>query len=114
MGARLILLRPATTRTAPANGLSAVIAADSSVADFESGGHGSRALSRPMREDAPAARMMAQIPDGMAGGLNQLLFRVVAARSGRQRGVFFECAQAARVLEPAHVRQRAFSVAARS
>src|SRR5215475_6566272 len=55
---------PATTRTKSADRVSDLMAEDRKVS-FEAaaapgaGGHGSRALSRPIREDSPAAKMMA-------------------------------------------------------
>ena len=62
-GARLGALWPATTMTASAKGFNAAIEAESKVAPLPSarGGQGSRALSRPMRDEAPAERMTAQM-----------------------------------------------------
>lgn len=62
-GAMLSAFFPATTTTAFVNGRSAIIAAERNVSTAEAavpgiaGGHGSNALSAPMRVDSPAARI---------------------------------------------------------
>ena len=65
-GARLGALWPATTMTASAKGFNAAIEAESKVAPsgeapLGAGGQGSSAFSWPMREEAPAERMTAQM-----------------------------------------------------
>jgi hypothetical protein len=65
--ARLSTFVPATTTITSVNGLSAAIAAESSVSPLgeaepgAEGGQGSNALSLPMRLDAPAERITPQI-----------------------------------------------------